>query len=116
MMACDTRDAWIQFLEFAKGRCSASGNWLKPIQILEATREAIVLQVPNIFVKEYLLTQYKAELCSFLPVDANGEPAITFMIAPQQKKEAVSPAVSVSKQSICKISCIWSGESPRSIL
>ncbi|MCE5316205.1 MAG: chromosomal replication initiator protein DnaA [Parachlamydia sp.] len=97
MIACETRDAWTQFLEYAKKRCSASafGNWLMPIQLLEATRESITLEVPNIFVKDYLLTHYKAELCSFLPVDATGEPAIQFiMAAPKKKMSPPAPASS----------------------
>lgn len=90
MIACETRDAWTQFLEYAKKRCSASafGNWLMPIQLLEANRESITLEVPNIFVKDYLLTHYKAELCSFLPVDVNGDPAILFTLAAPKKKSA----------------------------
>lgn len=90
MIACETRDAWTQFLEYAKKRCSASafGNWLMPIQLLEATRESITLEVPNIFVRDYLLTHYKAELCSFLPVDGNGDPAIQFIMAAPKKKTA----------------------------
>ncbi len=93
MMACETRDAWLQFLEYAKGRCSASafGNWLKPIQVLEASLASITLEVPNVFVKEYLLTHYKESSASFLPVDADGEPAISFVMAPVPKKCAALP-------------------------
>jgi chromosomal replication initiator protein len=96
MIACETRDAWMQFLEYTKGRCSASafGNWLKPIQVLEAARDSITLEVPNVFVKEYLLTHYKAALCSFLPVDANGEPLITFVIS-QKKGMTIAPAAPI---------------------
>ena len=80
MLACETCEAWTQFLEFVKTRCSATafGNWLMPIKVLESTEDEIVLEIPNIFVKEYLLTNYKAEIGSFLPVDAEGEPAIRF--------------------------------------
>lgn len=98
MIACETREAWTQFLEYAKKRCSASafGNWLMPIQLLEATRESITLEVPNIFVKDYLLTHYKAELCSFLPVDASGDPAIHFVQAAHKKKMAPAPVAALS--------------------
>ncbi|WP_068469003.1 chromosomal replication initiator protein DnaA [Candidatus Protochlamydia phocaeensis] len=96
MLACDTRDAWTQFLSFAKTRCSptAYGNWLAPIRVLEATTEEIILEIPNIFVQEYLLSNYKKDLCAFLPVNALGEPAIQFVIASPQKK-AVTPSFSV---------------------
>lgn len=88
MLACDTREAWTQFLQFVKTRCSATafGNWFSSISVVEATTEEIVLEVPNIFVKEYLLTNYKKDLCAFLPVDIQGEPAVKFIIATSQKK------------------------------
>jgi chromosomal replication initiator protein len=99
MMALDTRDAWLQFLDFAKKRCSASSfsNWLMPIRLVEATNEAITLEVPNIFVKEYLLTHYKGDLCSFLPMDADGEPAIRFILATGEKKGVPPRPVSSAK-------------------
>ncbi len=92
MLACDTCDAWTQFLDYVKTRCSATafGNWLLPIHVVESSQEAVVLEIPNIFVKEYLLSNYKAELCSFLPVDAEGEPAITFVVSAPAKKIAQS--------------------------
>lgn len=100
MLACDTCDAWTQFLDFAKTRCSATafGNWLMPIHVLEATPEEIVLEIPNIFVKEYLLSNYKAELCSFLPVNAEGEPAIKFVVATPSKKPNANIAIPPSAE------------------
>lgn len=94
MIACDTRDAWTQFLQFVKTRCSATafGNWLAPINVIEATPEEITLEIPNIFVKEYLLSNYKKDLCAFLPVNDEGEPAINFVIATPVKKPNI-PAI-----------------------
>lgn len=91
MLACDASEAWTQFIQYVKGRTSATafGNWLAPIRALESDSDDIVLEIPNIFVKEYLLSNYKEDLCAFLPVTALGEPAIQFRIA-QQKK--ISPA------------------------
>lgn len=88
MLTCDTRDAWAQFLQFVKTRCSptAFGNWLAPIQVLEATPEALTLEIPNIFVKEYLLSNYKKDLAAFLPVNSNGEPSIQFIVGTPAKK------------------------------
>ncbi|MDF2550236.1 MAG: dnaA [Chlamydiales bacterium] len=102
MLACDTCDAWTHFLEFAKARCSetAFGNWLAPIRVLEFSEEDVLLEVPNIFVKEYLLTNYKQDLCAFLPLKAAGEPAIRFVIAPPKK--AKSAVVSESAESDVK--------------
>lgn len=97
MLACDTREAWTQFLQFVKKRCSltAFGNWLSPIRVLEATTEEITLEVPNIFVQEYLITNYKKDLCAFLPIDNLGEPAIRFVIAQAPKKVALQPSTPI---------------------
>lgn len=88
MISCEATEVWSQFLEFAKNRCSATafGNWLAPIRVLSATEEEIVLEIPNIFVKEYLLSNYKQDLCAFLPLSSNGEPSIKFVIASPVKK------------------------------
>lgn len=85
MLSCDPREAWTQFLEFAKKHCSvtAFGNWLAPIKVLEATEDAVTLEIPNIFVKEYLLSNYGKDLCAFLPLNTKGEPNVNFVIAEQ---------------------------------
>ncbi len=81
-------DAWLQFLEFAKAGTSISAyrNWLSPIQFVSGTPEKVVLKVPNIFVKEYLLSNFKKELATFLPSQTNGEPAVEFVIEKQERK------------------------------
>lgn len=83
MQTCDVAEAWTQFLLFVKTRCSvtAYGNWLAPIKVIKSTPEEITLEVPNVFVQEYLLTNYKKDLCAFLPVRSCGEPAIVFTLA-----------------------------------
>lgn len=99
MMLCDTLEMWTQFLEFAKTHCSktAFGNWIAPIVVLEATEELITLQIPNIFVKEYLLANYKKELCSFLPVNVDGEPSVQFVVAaPSEQKQFSAPKAPVT--------------------
>lgn len=93
MLACDTREAWNQFLQLVKSRCSLTtfGNWFSPIRLIEATTEEITLEVPNIFVQEYLIANYKEDMRAFLPVNALGEPAIRFVIAPTAKKVHSQP-------------------------
>ncbi len=95
MLACDTQEAWTQFLTYVKERCSAAayGNWLAPIVVKEATEEDITLVVPNIFVQEYLLSNYKKELGMFLPVRENGDPAINFIIEAPAAEPALPQAV-----------------------
>jgi chromosomal replication initiator protein len=104
MLVCNSCDAWTQFLDYVKTRCSAAafGNWFSPIEVLEFSDSEITLSVPNIFVKEYILSNYKAELCSFLPVDHEGEPAIKFVVkAPekgvQQPVAAPQPALKMKE-------------------
>jgi chromosomal replication initiator protein len=88
MLACESLDTWTQFLEYVKSRCSttAFGNWIAPIRVLRSDADGILLEIPNIFMKEYLLSNYKKDLCAFLPVNADGEPAIEFVVAPPKKK------------------------------
>jgi len=89
---CDTCEAWTQFIEYVKIRTSATayGNWLAPIKVLNFTADEISLEIPNIFVQEYLLSNYKKDLCAFLPVNADGEPAIKFVVAPQYRQATSS--------------------------
>lgn len=102
MLACDTCEAWTQFLLYVKDRSSvtAFGNWLAPITVLEHSSDEITLEIPNVFVKEYILSNYKKDLCAFLPVNADGEPAIKFIVATQQKKAAIPPQPNVAVEEI----------------
>lgn len=100
---CDSPpDSWDQFLQYIKKRCSATafGNWFAPIKVMDFTPDEISLEIPNIFVKEYLLSNYKEDLCAFLPVNAKGEPAINFIIArPARKKTQPEAVPRLSKES-----------------
>jgi chromosomal replication initiator protein len=108
MLTCDARETWMQFLEYVKKRCSLTAfeNWLAPIKVLDSSAENICLEVPNIFVKAYLLDNYKKDLCAFVPVNAEGEPAIEFIIADQPARKqqqlptrtAAQPAVEESAE------------------
>lgn len=93
MLTCEARDAWTEFLICIKKRCSSTAfhNWLEPIRLIQATTQEVVLEVPNVFVQDYLLTNFQEELRSFLPVDVTGQPAIRFVIA-KREKTAVTPA------------------------
>lgn len=92
MIECEVKNGWEQFIEFIESRCSAAEfeNWLAPIQLIEAKHEEIVLEVPNIFVQEYLLSNFRELLSDFLPLRGNGEPAIRFQIGEPEKVEAKS--------------------------
>jgi len=92
MLAHHAEVAWSQFLEFIQERTSSSEyeNWIAPIKLLKATDQEISLEVPNIFVREYLFENYKRELINFLPKREDGEPALLFVIA-EQKRQEISP-------------------------
>ena len=88
MLLATHQESWSQFLDAIQSRTTkaAFGNWLSPIRVLETEEsEALVLEVPNIFVKEYLLSHYKKELIAFVPVDSRGEPMIEFVVAAPRK-------------------------------
>ncbi len=72
---------WTQFLESLGEKCTGSefDNWIAPIKVIECTAECITLEVPNIFVQEYLLDNYKKDLANFFP-------EVKFVIAQAQKK------------------------------
>lgn len=88
-------DSWSQFLEYARGRCSQTAyeNWLAPIQLRALSDEGVTLEVPNVFVQQYLLSNYREDLRAFLPLDGKGEPAIEFVVAPRHKE--VAPVATV---------------------
>lgn len=101
LSACD---AWDQFLLFAKKHCSSTAysNWLAPIEVLESSGSQVILKVPNIFVKEYLLANYKKDLCAFLPVTTNGELDIEFIIA-AAPIEIITPTAPATPKESCEL-------------
>lgn len=93
MLECDTKNSWQQFLEFIENRCSSAEfqNWIAPIRLVESSIEETILEVPNIFVKEYLLDNFKDVLADFLPLKSNGDPAIQFQIVTQAPASFAPP-------------------------
>ncbi len=104
MLECEVKNGWVQFVEFIESRCSAAefSNWIAPIRYVESTYEEVILEVPNIFVQEYLLENFREILADFLPLKSSGEPAIRFLIAdipdrpPFQPQESVEPEAEIS--------------------
>jgi chromosomal replication initiator protein len=100
MLDCEVKNGWVQFLEFIENRCSSAEyeNWIAPIRLVEASLDQIVLEVPNPFVQEYLLDNFKEVLCNFLPLRASGDPAIQFRISeetPNPTAASVEPVEEV---------------------
>ena len=90
MLTC--QDVWNQFLEFIQKKISPTEftNWFSHIKVLQSTENEIVLEVPNIFVQEYILDNYQKDLCAFLPIKENGKVAINFVIKEAKKKKTKS--------------------------
>ncbi len=88
MLKSDPQSTWSQFLTYIEERCSATeyANWLAPIRAIKEELEEVTLEVPNIFVQQYLIDNYKQELAAFLPLTSSGEPAVRFLIAPPADK------------------------------
>ncbi len=87
MLVQSVEETWSQFLEFIRKQCSNAEfqNWFAPIRVIESLDHGIVLEVPNIFVREYLMDNYRRELASFLPIDDKGEPLVTFKVTQAAK-------------------------------
>lgn len=87
MLTKNQEDLWSDFLAHIEERCSSAEfqNWLAPICVGEGTSEELVLKVPNIFVQEYLLQNYKKDLAQFIPVKTDGELALRFTISVEDK-------------------------------
>ena len=87
MLTKHQEDLWSDFLAHIEERCSAAEfqNWIDPIRVAEGSSDELVLTVPNIFVQEYLLQNYKKELSGFIPVKTNGELALRFVISAEDK-------------------------------
>ncbi|NGX49081.1 MAG: Chromosomal replication initiator protein DnaA [Candidatus Anoxychlamydiales bacterium] len=95
MLTCKDQDVWIKFLEFIKKRISESEykNWFSHIKVLDLNENEITLQVPSIFVQQYILDNYKKDLIIFLPTTKNGDLAINFVIKENKKKKIISPTL-----------------------
>ena len=84
MLSCASEcDVWTQFLEYIEEKCSQTAfeNWFAPIKLLQASDQGVTLEVPNVFVQEYLLENYQKDLQAFFPIHPNGQLAIEFVIA-----------------------------------
>ncbi|OGN59746.1 MAG: chromosomal replication initiator protein DnaA [Chlamydiae bacterium RIFCSPHIGHO2_12_FULL_27_8] len=82
-------NVWIQFLEFIKNRISISEyqNWFEHINVISSTKDEITLEVPNIFVREYILDNYKKDMLIFLPTKNDGELSVNFIVKEEIKEK-----------------------------
>lgn len=97
MLTEKASNVWTQFVDYVKQNCSETAyqNWIAPIIPLDIQESEVSLQVPNIFVQDYLLSNFSKELKIFLPLNSSGEPSINFLI-----KSPNRPTPRVIKQDI----------------
>ena len=86
MFECQVKNSWDQFVEFIESRSSKAEfqNWIAPIRLIEALTNKIILEVPNVYVQNYLLDNFSEVLSNFLPLFPSGDPAIQFIIPDQE--------------------------------
>ncbi|NGX47661.1 MAG: Chromosomal replication initiator protein DnaA [Chlamydiae bacterium] len=94
MLTKTPKQCWEEFAQFMEDCCTATEfqNWIAPIKVSGNSKEELVLEMPNIFVQEYLLENFKKQLENFLPTKANGELALSFVIATPKKTAVTSKA------------------------
>ena len=89
MLTKTRSELWSDFLAYMEERCSTAEfqNWIAPIKVIDSGAEELVLEVPNIFVQEYLLQNYKKDLLGFVPVKSNGDLALRFVISEEPRAQ-----------------------------
>ncbi len=99
-MTTETQNCWDEFLTFIQNRISKAEfqNWLAPIKLAETKTSSVVLEVPNVFVQEYLLDNYQQDLCDFLPLTEKQTPSIEFIIStPSEIPTKIEPKKALIK-------------------
>lgn len=99
MLDCEVKNGWDQFVEFIEPRSSKAEfqNWIAPIRLIEASTDKVILQVPNVYVQDYLLDNFSDVLSNFLPLLPSGEPGIQFII-PEEAAPEERPQVRKQKK------------------
>lgn len=89
MLTKTPQECWAEFVTFIEECCTATEfqNWIAPARVSDQTKNELVLEVPNIFVQEYLLENFSKHLENFIPTKSNGKLALSFVIK-TEKKEA----------------------------
>ncbi len=95
MLTKTPKQCWEEFIQFMEDCCSATEfqNWIAPIKVDPHSNDELVLEVPNIFVQEYLLENFQKHLENFLPTKDNGKLALSFVITAPKKQVALSPVI-----------------------
>lgn len=112
MLECETKSSWIQFVEFVESRCSSAEfqNWIAPIRLIETSFDKVIVEVPNVYVQNYLIDNFKEVLCNFLPLLRSGEPAIQFLIQEEKEEEPPKPTPLPQKENKLPLNPLYTFE------
>lgn len=85
------KSSWHKFCEFAYEKMSATEyeNWIAPIKFLNQEEDKIYLEVPNIFIEEYLIQNYKKELSLFFEGFGTSSSPLVFQEPTRSEQSAV---------------------------
>lgn len=94
MLTIEGKDTWNKFLDFIQERCSPIEyqNWFLPIKWISFSESTHTLEVPNIFVQEYLLNNYKEDLLLFFPSENSEDPNLQFIVAELEASTSNTPS------------------------
>ncbi len=94
MLTIEGKDTWNKFLDFIQERCSPIEykNWFLPIKWISFSESTHTLEVPNIFVQEYLLNNYKEDLLLFFPSENSEDPNLKFIVAELETSTSNTPS------------------------
>ena len=95
--AMKSQKNWGELLEIFHKKCSKVefANWIEPIRFISLDDKCLILQVPNIFVKEYLLDNYSEVLALVAPLTDKQKPIVNFKI--EEKKSTKKPSKKTKK-------------------
>ncbi len=93
MLTKTLEQSWEEFVQCMEDCCSATEfqNWIAPIKIKDCKNDELTLEVPNIFVQEYLLSNFQKPLESFFPKNIKGLFPLNFTIVAPKKKAPPAP-------------------------
>ncbi|MCB1109069.1 MAG: chromosomal replication initiator protein DnaA [Chlamydiia bacterium] len=102
MATCTKQDYWSQFIAHLQIHASAAefANWIKPISLKAIDSASVTLSVPNVFVQEYLLDNFRQDLLTFLPTDSKGNPAIIFEISENPRPKTASKPIILKEETV----------------
>ncbi len=79
---------WSEFTRLVKKRCSSAEytNWIAPIRV-DTQAKCPTLLVPNVFVREHLIDNYKMELSTYFSVEGRGGSELQFVVEEKKVKK-----------------------------